>query len=417
MKFTRIALAVALAGISFGAQATNGYFSHGYGLKAKGMAGVSSANTEDAFFGANNPATAAFVGDRLDLGVDLFNPVREATNTGANKNASGESNQNYFPAPEFGYNMMLSPKMSLGISVYGNGGMNTDFSPNPATGKNLFGGNGNIGVDMMQLLIAPTVAYKIAANHSVGLSPLLAYQQFKAEGLSSIPAFMSIAPQALTNVGYDKSAGYGVRLGYFGKLTPGFSFGASYASRMEMDKFDRYRGLFAGQGEFDIPENYQAGVSWQATPSFRLAVDYQRINFSDIVSVGNPVMPNFLGSQLGKNDGAGFGWDDVEVWKFGVEYKLNKQLTVRAGYSENNNPINEADPREVMFNILAPAVIEKHATVGFTYALASGNEVTMAYTHAFENSLTANRIGAFGGGNDTISMYQRALGVQYSWKM
>ena len=38
MKFTRLAIGLALAGLSLGANATNGYFAHGYGMKAKGMA-------------------------------------------------------------------------------------------------------------------------------------------------------------------------------------------------------------------------------------------------------------------------------------------------------------------------------------------------------------------------------------------
>ncbi|MGQ9862410.1 MAG: long-chain fatty acid transporter, partial [Thiobacillaceae bacterium] len=62
--------------------ATNGYFSHGYGMKAKGMAGAATASHDDAFFGANNPAAAAFAGNRMDLGLDLFSPRREASRNG-----------------------------------------------------------------------------------------------------------------------------------------------------------------------------------------------------------------------------------------------------------------------------------------------------------------------------------------------
>mgnify|MGYP006164081997 CR=1 FL=1 len=39
------------------AHATNGYFPHGFGLKAKGMGGVSTALSQDAYGGANNPAS------------------------------------------------------------------------------------------------------------------------------------------------------------------------------------------------------------------------------------------------------------------------------------------------------------------------------------------------------------------------
>ena len=72
---------------------------------------------------------------------------------------------------------------------------------------------------------------------------------------------------------------------------------------------------------------------------------------------------------------------------------------------------------EVTINILAPAVVEDHVTLGFTYTLASGNEVTISYMHAFENSVSGVRPNAFGGGTDTIKMYQNSLGIQYSWKM
>ena len=75
MKLTRIFALMALAGFATGAQATNGYFSHGYGMKAKGMGGAATAMSDDAFGGANNPASMAFAGNRLDLGADLFSAM------------------------------------------------------------------------------------------------------------------------------------------------------------------------------------------------------------------------------------------------------------------------------------------------------------------------------------------------------
>lgn len=421
MKLSRIVLGLALAGLSFGANATNGYFGHGYGMKAKGMAGVATTSTDDAFFGANNPAAAAFVGDRVDLGVDLFSPIREATNLGgALSFASAESNSNYFLVPEFGYNHMMNSNLALGVTVYGNGGMNSDYPGNSSFGNtNILGGTGSLGVDLMQLIIAPTAAYKVAPNHSIGISPLLGYQRFRAEGLQGFAGFqIPGTPSMASNLGYDDSFGYGVRVGYLGKITPTVTIGAAYASKMNFEKFNKYAGLFAGGGEFDIPENYNLGVSWQATPQVKLALDYQRINYSDVNSVGNPVFPNFF-SGLGAANGPGFGWDDMNVWKLGMEYKYNKAWTLRAGYSHTDSPIKGdmcgPDCGEVMFNILAPAVVEDHITLGFTYTLASGNELTVAYMHALKNDVSGLRPG-FGGGIDTIQMYQNSLGVQYSWK-
>jgi len=409
MKFTRVFAFMALAGLATSAYATNGYFSHGYGMKAKGMAGASTANHDDAFFGANNPAAAAFAGNRMDLGVDLFSPIREAANSGM---GSVESDSNYFLVPEFGYNRMVNNNLALGVTVYGNGGMNTDYA------MNLLGGTGSLGVDLMQLIIAPTAAYKVNANHSIGVSPLLGYQRFKAEGVDSFAGISSNAA-ALSNNGYDDAFGYGVRIGYIGKITPTVTIGAAYASKMNFEEFSKYAGLFAEQGDFDIPENYNIGISWQATPQLKVALDYQRINYSGVAAVSNASSNFGLGPTgfLGTANGAGFGWDDVDVWKLGIEYKYSQKLTLRAGYSHNDNPINGADAVEATFNILAPAVNEQHATLGFTYTLASGNELTMAYMHAFDNDVSGARPGGFGGGTDTIKMYQNSIGIQYSWKM
>ena len=411
MKFTRVFAFMALAGLAGSAFATDGYFSHGNGMKAKGMGGAATATSDDAFGGANNPASIAFAGNRFDLGADVFSPRREASRTGGGLDGSAKSDSNYFLIPEMGYTHQMNSNLALGVTVYGNGGMNSNYPGGQINcgggAANLLCGTGRLGVDLMQLIVAPTAAYKVAPNHSIGISPLIGYQRFKAEGLQ---AFGVMTPTG-GNLGYDDSFGYGVRIGYMGKLTPTFTIGAAYASKMKFDEFSKYKGLFAEQGGFDIPENYNLGVAWDATPTVQLALDYQRINYSKINSIGNPSFP--MVAPLGASNGPGFGWQDVDVWKLGVQYKYSQQLTLRAGYNHTDNPIQS---RDVMFNILAPGVIKDHATLGFTYTLASGNELTMAYVHAFKNDVTGpDHLGA--GGTDKIQMYQDSLGIQYSWKM
>lgn len=431
MKLTRIVTFMALAGLAGSAYATNGYFSHGYGIKAKGMGGAATATSDNAFGGANNPASMAFAGNRLDLGADLFSPRREASRTGLGPfDGSVDSDTNYFLIPEFGYNRMVDPNLALGVTVYGNGGMNTDYAPGQTdlgicqsgvpNGQpgNFLCGQGGLGVDLIQLIIAPTAAYKVAPNHSFGVAPLLGVQRFKSRGLQAFTAF-SQDPANVTGNGNDYSFGYGVRVGYFGQLTPTVSVGAAYASKMRFEEFDKYRGLFAEDGDFDIPSNWNLGVAWQATPAVKFALDYQRINYSDVASVSNPSTNAFIPAPLGANNGPGFGWSDIDVWKLGIEYKHSNALTLRAGWNHGDNPISS---RDVTFNIIAPGVVRDHVTLGLTYTLASGNELSVAYMHAFrEDTSGTSLLPAFGGqppsGTETIEMYQNSLGIQYSWKL
>jgi long-chain fatty acid transport protein len=424
MKFTKVFAFMALAGLAGSAYATNGYFSHGYGMKAKGMGGAATASFDDAFGGANNPASMAFAGNRLDLGVDLFNPNRSASRTGLGPlDMSVDSDSEYFLIPEFGMTKQMSSTLALGVTVYGNGGMNTDYAGgqiNCGFGPaNMLCGQGDLGVDLIQLVVAPTVAFKVAPNHSIGISPLLGYQAFEANGLQAFTNPMITSdPAHVTNNGHDDAFGYGVRIGYMGRITPTVTIGAAYASKMKFQEFDDYAGLFAEQGGFDIPENYNLGVAWQATPAVKLALDYQRISYSAVNSIANP---SLVMAQLGADNGPGFGWKDIDVWKLGAEFKYSQQLTLRAGWNHGDNPITAND---VTFNILAPGVIEDHVTVGFTYTLASGNELTMSYMHGFSNDVSgASILPVMAGmsptpmGTETIEMDQNALGIQYSWKM
>jgi long-chain fatty acid transport protein len=428
------------------AAATDGYFSHGYGMKAKGRGGASTAMIGDAFGGANNPATMAYAGNRFEIGIDLFSPWRSAERSGGvpiGLDGSQDSNSNYFGIPELAFNYMVRPDVALGVTVYGNGGLNTDYpggnlpSPGacgPATGPgagfnpspgpyNLLCGTGRLGVDLSQLVIAPTVAWKFHANHSVGLSPLFAYQRFQAEGLDAFAPF-STSPGNLTNQGYDDSTGWGARVGYYGQFSDKFAVGASYSTKISMDEFGKYSGLFAEQGGFDIPSNWFVGVAFKPAPRWIVAADIGRIYYSDAKSVSNPsanLMGCLMGNQaqcLGGADGPGFGWRDITVFKLGVEYELDLNWTLRAGYNYSQNPITSSD---VTFNILAPGVIQNRITAGATYAWAK-HELTGAFMYAFQNDVTGSSLfnnflppgtPAF---NEKIEMYEWSIGIQYAYK-
>ena len=438
------------------ALATDGYLPHGYGMKAKGMGGASTAMAVDSFGGANNPASMVWVGSRFDLGVDLFSPRREISRSGslAGIDGSANSGSNLFFIPEFGYNRMLGADMSVGLSVYGNGGMNTDFdggqiaaaSPvcgagaggfNQASGQlgpyNLLCGSGKLGMNLEQLIIAPTFSKKVNKENSLGVSLLVARQTFKAEGLSGFFAFTGPGaggPPAypgnnLTDRGDDTTWGYGLKLGWMGKVSDTVTLGASYTSKVSMAKFDKYKDLFAGQGYFDLPENFSVGIAFKANPKWTIAADYERINYSGIRSVNNPsttandgVPPTFgIPNTLGCDTCRGFGWSSGNVFKLGAEYQYNPNLILRAGYNHTDNPI---EGRDVTFNMIAPGVVQDHVTLGFTYNVAKDAELTMAYMHAFKNSVEASSLfNRFGvpAGNDKIQMYQNSLGIAYSMKL
>ena len=423
MKLKKIAALVAIAAASGSAFATNGYFSHGYGMKAKGMGGVGIALPQDGLAAATNPAGMVMVGDRLDLGVDWFKPNRGANvvGTGAGINIDGSYDGNgdsSFLVPEFGYNKMLGWDMAVGVSVYGNGGMNTKYNTSPFAAGNLGlgGGQNPGGVNLEQMFIAPTFSMKLNKNHAVGVSIVMAYQTFGATGLQAFNANSSAAG-SLTNRGNDHTLGWGLRFGWTGQVSDNVTLGATYASKIK-GKFNDYTGLFAEEGRFDIPENYGIGIAVKATPKLTVAADIQQINYGNSKAIANP---NCLGTgaaacNLGLSGGAGFGWRDMTVYKLGVSYELSKDLTLRAGLSTNRQPI---PARETFFNILAPGVVENHLTLGGTWTLANKNELTVGYMHAFKKTVNGSgsvAAGTGGAGEANLHMSQDSLGLAYGIK-
>ena len=439
-----VSLLVAGGLVSPMAHATNGYFSHGYGMKSKGMAGAGIALPQDSLAAATNPAGMVMVGDRMDLGMDYFRPVRSTRTTGysagagnppfqllplagpgtsAEFHANGDSS---FLIPEFGYNKMLNPTSSLGISVYGNGGMNTSYGDfnagtlGPAPGLGGFG-TGKMGVDMSQLFIAPTYSTMITPDNALGVSLNIVHQAISLYGIQNF-AGVSNTPAAVSNNGYDSSNGWSLKLGWIGKVTPDVTVGATYQTKTRMGKFDKYKGLFAEQGGFDIPETYGVGIAVKTSPDLTLAADIQQINYSKVPSIGNSIdnlaSCNLMGGPtattcLGGSNGAGFGWRDMTVLKLGASYAYSQNVTLRGGFSTARQPIPN---NETFFSVIAPAVIENHLTLGATWTLPNKSELTVGYMHAFEKTVngTNTRIG---GNGVNLRMHQDSIGIAYGWKM
>jgi long-chain fatty acid transport protein len=387
--------------------ATDGYFASGYGIKQQGQGGAGLAFPQDSLAAATNPAGMVFVGNRFDLGMTFFRPIRGATITAAGPvdgPYDASRHKNYF-IPELGYNHLVNPNLSLGVSIFGNGGLNTSYTtPIPLLGST------RAGVDLEQLFVSPTVAFKANSHNAFGVSLNVGWQRFSAGGLQNFEnATVSSAPGNVSNLGYDASYGAGFRVGWLGTLDQYVSVGATYQSRTYMQKFDKYKGLFAEQGGFDIPANFAGGVAVKAHPKATLAFDVERILYGQVKSIANLDSNQ---AQLGTDNGPGFGWHDIIAIKTGVSFKATSVLTLRGGYNHSGLPF---DATQTFFNLLAPAVVQKHLTAGATWGLRNGKEINIAYQHAFEKTLDGVNSLPIPSANANLHMFQDSVGVSFGW--
>jgi long-chain fatty acid transport protein len=458
-------LAVALALANGSVLATNGLFMPGFGYRSIGMGGVGIAYGRDALSPAANPANIVNTGMRGDMGVAIFNAERHAcTGTATGRlppdpddpslspqspygfDGCSESDNKYYVMPEMGMTMPLTEALHVGLAFVPLGGGGTSypynfFSYDTGTGSTP-SPDTKLGVDLMVLQAPITVGYRINEDHAVGASLALAVGRFRAFGLEAFKTFDSSVtaitsdPNHLTGMGYDYSYGAGVNLGWLSEfLDDRLTLGVVYKSRTYMTKFDKYRGLFAEQGDFDIPESFGFGFAIKPVKNLVIAGDVIRVKYSDVAAMANRGPGSYTGGpsnpttgvlsgipsngstvtgtakELGNDQGMGFGMSDQTVYKLGVQYGVNQRLQVRAGYNYGKSPI--ADD-QLTFATLAPAITEEHYSVGFTYKASDELEITGTYMYVVpESQISPLKQNVIGAAN--VDMHQNIFGLSLGW--
>ena len=393
------------------ATATEGYFALGYGPAQRGVAGAGVAYSQDAMSGAINPASVATVGREMSFGLQAFSPNRGFTgdSTGFVPSGSVESGKSFFPVPNAAYNLPLANGAVVNFAAYGNGGMNTTYDAVPNAncggGTGVFCG-GASGVDLTQLFVSLTYAQKLG-RLSYGIAPTLAVQAFEAKGLAAFSG-ISVDPTALTDNGYDYSTGLGLRVGLQYEVSDQWTLGLAAQTKFNMSEFDKYAGLFAGGGDFDIPASVTLGLAYQPTSDLAFLLDYQKIFYSDVSAVANAMSAG----PLGADGGAGFGWEDVEVIRLGAEWKATPDMTWRVGYAHATNPVGADD---VTFGILAPGVVEDHFSFGGSRQVNARDRIDFSISYVPENTVSGPEMTPGGPTGGTVDLNMSQISASIGW--
>lgn len=393
--------------------ATNGYWAEGYGPMSKAMAGACVAVTLEGMCNAINPATTLGLGESAEANLSVFVPDR-----GFNADANGyqmippgkyTSGNDFFLIPGLNYNHMLDADSAVGVTVGGNGGMNTHY--NQAVFSKFGSASSPTGMDLMQGFVGVNYTRRLNQVNTIGIMPFLAVQSLSVYGLEPFEGSSS-DPTHVTNNGTDMSYGAGARVGWMGHISEQWTLGASYQTRSWMTKFDEYSGLLAEHGAFDIPPNYDLGFAFQPNQSLILSFDFQTVQYSQIKSMANSsAMPT--APTMGLNYGMGFGWNDVHVLKFGTQWRYNDIWTFRAGYSHSDQAFGSS---QALMNILAPAVVREHYTAGLSTNIDKDNELSFAINYAPEVKLYGVN-SQIGNQSGYLYMDQWDFDIGWTWHL
>jgi len=444
-----------LAGLCFASTgfANNGMTPHGYGTKNKAMGGAGIALPGEAAAVINNPAVAVVVAGQMQAGFSIYHPranyyTTESSNNGENGAFTIGPNEidaedRYRFQGYFAQSALLQENSAVAVSMYSRSGMNINYKggtatfdpdgdgPEPVQTFPGTLGDGDTNWSTTEVLLDMTYARALNEKLSLGVSAVLATRSFKANGLGSLAPLTetyassggSVMPDDLSGNRNDWAYGAGVKVGLHSQLSPKFSVGLMYQSKIFMGKHRKYSDLLPDNGKFDMPANLKIGFTWKALHNLAFSIDAERIFHSGVGALSNTLDDLFecptanrggtdLTTCLGGKNGGGLGWTNMNIYKIGGSWGINDKWTLYAGFSVTSQPIAIS---ETTNNLLTPYLAEAHYTFGFARTVGEHAEVIFSAAYSEEESqLSANRFDPTQ--NLKIESDQFDFELSYSWR-
>jgi len=400
--------------------ATNGYQLIGIGSYQKSLAGAVTALPGSNMTAVTNPAGMLRIGHRADFSMEAFMPDRSA-DFGAIGGGIADSSSEIYGIPAIGWNGPVGKRddMVFGGGMYGTSGMGVDYNSTLMQPSVYWDGYSSIAFWQM----APSLAWQASDKMSLGASINIDFQQVAFQQRMMADSDSDQQGDAVL-MSFDLSRGasafgFGLSLGFLYDINDRVTIGASYKSKQFFTDLE-YQLAFGdidmtvfGGGplpagtytlDLDFPQQAALGIAVQITHAFIAAADVKWINWSDTMDTLAVSGPE--GSQVPMDP----GWDDQVVFAIGIAYKVNERFNLRAGFNYGESPINEESAAN---NLILPAVVETHYSVGADYKLDEHWDIGCHYMYVPENSVTAgpetNVPGAI------ISLSEQSVGINLGY--
>ncbi|MEO7916632.1 MAG: hypothetical protein ABIR16_03230 [Dokdonella sp.] len=192
-------------------------------------------------------------------------------------------------------------------------------------------------IGLQRSVATPSISLALGESTVVGVSAVLAYQRFASLGMGL--ADFTVSQRPTTWASRESSFGTGVRLDSFQQITPRLALTAGYQTRVDMDAFNTYRGVYADAGDFDIPAQTSFGASYALTPNFSTDLGIDRLNYSDIKPFTSNGLPLRFLALLGDGLSPNFAWQDLTVYSAGWSWRNSVLGELRFRYTTRQQPL------------------------------------------------------------------------------
>ena len=400
-------IAVVIASVSNSTSAIAETLVPALGARSAGRGGTNFAFSDNGYVLHDNPAgllgaTKSANGETTDLlevsAAMLFPSLQYSDPQNPGVSASNDP----FGLGAITLARRVNDDLAVGLGVYTPAGFgarwNMEGPPGPLAGPQFYKSVG------MLIRFLPGFSYQATEQLRVGGTLGVAASHIELEG----PYFINNAPLTGTPAVIDVQA-TGAAITWSAGLqydvTERLTLGARYQSQNRFQNNGNARVTIPGLGTsayemtLDIvwPRTLGVGLQYKLTESRRVGLDLEwqqwsramnKIDFA-LRNPTNPVFQQVAGPTL--NDSIPEHWHDAIVVKSGVEQDIGTDKTIRAGYSYNNDAVQNSTMTPYI-----PTILSHYFTAGFGVK-KYGWEYDAAYQYSFRPTLHVGTSDLAGG--------------------
>jgi long-chain fatty acid transport protein len=276
--------------------------------------------------------------------------------------------------PIFAKEILGEPETFLKLEVdwqYSNELTMNSFDP--------FMSSGTVGLE--RRLISSGLMHRLNDNQLLGVSAVFVTQSYGVSRLG-MQSYNQSLPNNLRSGVYDpyQETGYGagVNLALRSELTDGLTLDAGYQSRINMNEFANYRGVYSQPADLDIPARARLGLAFQASDRSSLSVSVERVLYSDVGAFASTNLPGRFLSLLGDSTSPEFSWDDLTVYSVGWSWANNKGTAWHIDFSSRSQP---SPSSRILSQAIDSDLAQNAMTIGYSrrMSLTSRFNVNAAY--------------------------------------
>ena len=239
--------------------------------------------------------------------------------------------------------------------------------------------SGTLGLE--RRLISPGLMHRLNDSQLIGVSAVFATQSYGVSRLG-LQSYNETLPVNLRSTVYDpyQETGYGagVSLALSSEVTDRMTLDAGFQSRINMNEFANYRGVYSQPADFDIPARARLGLAFQASEKSWLNVSVERVLYSEVGAFASNNLPGRFLSLLGDSTSPSFSWNDLTVYSVGWAWADKKGTSWRIDFSSRTQPLPSS---RILSQAIDSDLAQSAMTIGYSrrMSMSSRFNINAAY--------------------------------------